>query len=460
MKKINTIFIVFCLIILLIPFAGMAVAPTNETTENKVLSEFPKLSEEGKLNVDFLNDLGEYFTEHFAFRPQMVSSNALIYGKLFGTSTTDQVLLGKNNWMYYTETLNDYTGQHLMTERALKNVVHNLALMQKYVESRGSEFLLVIAPNKNSIYDENMPYYYRKRTGKNNYERLMPLLDSAGIHYTDLFTAFGESDEVLYLERDSHWTNKGAVLVYNQIMENTDLDYETYEHIPCEVKKNYMGDLTEMLYPENSEPDENEYYQKEWLHSYNNEVTDNMDDWIETSSPKSDACLLMYRDSFGESMLPFLAEEFGNAYFSRLVPYNLLNVDGYQPDYTVIERTERRLSSFAEQAAVMQTSEVQIGSRKKADTETTLEITEDGGYYVISGRLDDVYQKENSEIYVKLGSRVLESFYISSETQDGIDDYGYMLYVSKDTVQAEDKTVEVLVSDGSQTVSVKTEKIK
>ena len=222
------IFITFCLIILLIPFAGMAVAPTNETTENKVLSEFPKLFEERKLNVDFLNDLGEYFTAHFAFRPQMVSSNALIYGKLFGTSTTDQVLIGKNNWMYYTETLNDYTGQHLMTERALKNVVHNLALMQKYVESRGSEFLLVIAPNKNSIYDENMPYYYRKRTGKNNYERLMPLLDSAGIHYTDLFTAFAESDEVLYLERDSHWTNKGAVLVYNQIMENTDLDYEKY----------------------------------------------------------------------------------------------------------------------------------------------------------------------------------------------------------------------------------------
>ncbi|MEY8433944.1 hypothetical protein AALC75_26255 [Lachnospiraceae bacterium 48-42] len=460
MKKINTIFIVFCLIILLIPFAGMAVAPTNETTENKVLSEFPKLSEERKLNVDFLNDLGEYFTDHFAFRPQMVSSNAQIYGKLFGTSTTDQVLIGKNNWMYYTETLNDYTGQHLMTERALKNVVHNLALMQKYVESRGSEFLLVIAPNKNSIYDENMPYYYRKRTGKNNYERLMPLLDSAGIHYTDLFTAFAESDEVLYLERDSHWTNKGAVLAYNQIMENTDLDYETYEHIPYEVKKDHMGDLTEMLYPENSEPDENEYYQKEWLHSYNNEVTDNMDDWIETSSPKSDACLLMYRDSFGESILPFLAEEFGNAYFSRLVPYNLLNVDGYQPDYTVIERTERRLSSFAEQAAVMQTSEVQIESQEKADTETTLNITEDGGYYVISGRLDDVYQKENSEIYVKLGSRVLESFYISSEMPDGIDDYGYMLYVSKDAVQAEDKTVEVLVSDGSQVVSVKTGKIK
>ena len=460
MKKINTIFIVFCLIILLIPFAGMAVAPTNETTENKVLSEFPKLSEERKLNVDFLNDLGEYFTDHFAFRPQMVSSNAQIYGKLFGTSTTDQVLIGKNNWMYYTETLNDYTGQHLMTERALKNVVHNLALMQKYVESRGSEFLLVIAPNKNSIYDENMPYYYRKRTGKNNYERLMPLLDSAGIHYTDLFTAFAESDEVLYLERDSHWTNIGAVLAYNQIMENTDLDYETYEHIPYEVKKDHMGDLTEMLYPENSEPDENEYYQKEWLHSYNNEVTDNMDDWIETSSPKSDACLLMYRDSFGESILPFLAEEFGNAYFSRLVPYNLLNVDGYQPDYTVIERTERRLSSFAEQAAVMQTSEVQIESQEKADTETTLNITEDGGYYVISGRLDDVYQKENSEIYVKLGSRVLESFYISSEMPDGIDDYGYMLYVSKDAVQAEDKTVEVLVSDGSQVVSVKTGKIK
>ena len=55
---------------------------------------------------------------------------------------------------------------------------------------------------------------------------------------------------------------------------------------------------------------------------------------------------------------------------------------------------------------------------------------------------------------------MLESFYISSEMPDGIDDYGYMLYVSKDAVQAEDKTVEVLVSDGSQVVSVKTGKIK
>ena len=64
-KKLNIVFIVFCLFILLIPFAGMAVAPANETTENKVLSEFPKLSEKGKPNVDFLNDLGEYFIEHF-----------------------------------------------------------------------------------------------------------------------------------------------------------------------------------------------------------------------------------------------------------------------------------------------------------------------------------------------------------------------------------------------------------
>lgn len=447
MKKVNMIFIAFCLTVLLIPSAGMIAAPTMETTENKVLSEIPKIKEDGKLNVEYLSRMGEYFTEHFAFRQQMVSANAAIYGRIFKTSVTDKVLLGQNGWMYYTETLDDYTARRLMTERALKNVVHNLKLMQEYIESRGSKFILVIAPNKNSLYSDNMPYNYQKRTEKNNYERLKPLFDSAGIHYVDLFSAFRESGEVLYFKKDTHWNNKGAVLAYNEIMKNMDLDYETYEHIPFEVKKDHMGDLTEMLYPLNSTLEENQYYHKEWLYSYHNEVTDHMDNWIETSSPKSDECLLMYRDSFGESMLPFFAEEFGTAYFSRLVPYNLMNIETCRPDYTVIERVERRLSSFAERAAVMPTPEVRDIPKGGVKADASVHVKTDGDYYVVSGLLKERPGDTNTKIYVKAGERIFEAFHISAETKEGINDYGYMLYLKKDMMPSEDTSIEVFISE-------------
>ena len=134
-KKGFIVFIVLCLIILLIPFAGMAVAPTMVTTENKKLSELPKIKDENGININYLGQLGDYFQDHFAFRQQMVSANASIYGKIFGASTTDQVLIGNNNWMYYTGTLDDYLVENVMTDRAIENAVHNIKLMQNYVET-------------------------------------------------------------------------------------------------------------------------------------------------------------------------------------------------------------------------------------------------------------------------------------------------------------------------------------
>lgn len=267
-KKGFIVFIVLCLIILLIPFVGMAVAPTMVTTENKELSELPKIEDENGINTNYLGELGDYFQDHFAFRQQMVSANAAIYGKIFGASTTDQVLIGSNNWMYYTGTLDDYLVENVMTDRAIENAVHNIKLMQNYVEGRDGQFILAIAPNKNSIYDENMPYYYKKGESENNYEKLKSRMIQEGIHFVDLHAAFQDTDEVLYLERDSHWTNKGAVLAYNLIMSQTALDYENYENVSYEIRKDHLGDLTEMLYPLNSELENNEYYQKEWSWSY------------------------------------------------------------------------------------------------------------------------------------------------------------------------------------------------
>lgn len=106
--------------------------------------------------------------------------------------------------MYFTGTLDDYLVEHQISERGLNNVIHNLKLIQNYAERNGSQFLLAIAPNKNSVYGENMPYYYVRGEGETNYDRLRKRMIQEDIHFVDLHKAFEESGEILYLERDSH----------------------------------------------------------------------------------------------------------------------------------------------------------------------------------------------------------------------------------------------------------------
>ena len=84
-----------------------------------------------------------------------------------------------------------------------------------------------------------------------------------------------------------------------------------------------------------------------------------MDSWIETENPNATGSILMYRDSFGESLLPFVAGEFEKGYFSRLVPYNLLQVEQYQPDVVVIEKVERNLDDFITDMPIVECPEVE-----------------------------------------------------------------------------------------------------
>ena len=46
----------------------------------------------------------------------------------------------------------------------------NVALMQETVESRGKRFVFSVAPNKNTLFPERMPYYELPGDGASNYE--------------------------------------------------------------------------------------------------------------------------------------------------------------------------------------------------------------------------------------------------------------------------------------------------
>jgi hypothetical protein len=316
-----------------------------------------------------------------------------------------------------------------------------------------------------------MPYYYNRGEGENTYSRLEKKIDEVGINYVNLYETFENADEVLYLKQDSHWNNKGAALAFKTIMDAVGLEHENYDDLAYDEIADHIGDLAEMVYPLNYELEENYYYKKDWSYSYVGEVETNMDNWIETTSPKSDKVLLMYRDSFGESLLPFFAEEFGRAYFSRLVPYNLNNITSYNPDYVIIERVERRISAFAESAAIMPVPEVKFTSGVSGYTDrvTWSELLEadetgdalnidigsvglktSGDYYRIDGIIRSNYMTDDSEIYVGFETAdgtvtYYDTFWISQSVDDEVDDNGFSAYFLKSDIPEGVLSLRILV---------------
>lgn len=453
MKKKYLIYIGLMLLILITPLAGMAVRPTNGTTENKELSRFPSLRGEEGWNRDYLSDLGTYFEEHFAFRQELVSANSELRSKLVKTSSEKKVVLGQNGWLYYSGTTGDYQGTRLLSERSLFNTAHNLAMMQGMTEALGSGFYYTISPNKNTLYGENMPYYYQK--GKDsNLNSLIPYLEEEGVHYIDVKGAFEKEKEVLYLKRDSHWNNKGAVLAYNTMLDTLGKEHEDYLNIPYTKERNYLGDLNTMLYPLTARPEVNYEYQREQKYHILSEVKDVEADWIEAENPEKTGSVLMFRDSFGNTLFPLFANEFNKTYFSKLTPYNMADIVKYKPDYVIVERVERRISSIIEQPPIMQGPTVKIGTPEQVKTNTSIRTRKNGPYLMIEGIIDPQYIETRSRVFIVVHpsgeqeKNAYEAFGIQIQEEDGqVNDGGYQLYLKEKNMPSDtDYDIEVIVS--------------
>lgn len=439
MKKTFKIgFLVLFLLICMIPSLGLVVTGISdglsESGEETVFPSLKNVDEEGESwNLDFLSDLGDWFEQKFAFREELVSAYGLVTGKVFGTSSQEQVIVGTDGWLYFTDTLSDYQGTDLMTERQLFDAAHTLAMIQTYAEQNGIDFIFTIAPNKASLYDEHMPYYYSSFcSDENNLSHFLPWLESEGVNYVDLYAVFEEQDEVLYHARDSHWNNKGAALAADTLLTALGQEHVSYENADYEIRTDYIGDLDEMIYPSAETPEEEIYYDPEPQFTYVSEVESNYDRRIYTLSD-AEGSLLMYRDSFGNALLPFMAENYGSACFTRDQPYQL-NSDLASGEFTalVIESAERFIPNLATNAPSLAYG--YVADESADDLDYTADITnlvaaEAGAYTKITGTLEEGSYEVDSRIYIRISgdiySLTFEAFPFSLE--DGAE--GFVLYV-------------------------------
>ena len=465
MKKGKLIYCILFFAICLCPSLGMLVTKQETSSENRQLSEFPSpKTEEGKINVEWLSQAGDYFQEHFAFRNELVTGNALLHGRLLETSTADGVIQGKNGWLYYKDSLNDYLGQDLLSDRSLFNIAHMLSMTQQALEEKGVNFLFTIAPNKNSLYGDNMPYYDKlKVSDQTNRENLEDWLKTEKVAYADLYQALMEENEVLYHARDSHWNNKGAALAADVLMDALGKDHDSYEGESYTVRRDYTGDLDTMLYPLASTADDEIYYDKETTYATVEEIQSNFDPRITTVNPVKEGSLVMYRDSFGNALLPYMADAYANAYFSRGIPYQLMDVETHSADTVIIERAERFLPEMSQFPPVLTAKEISLTEDQElqgSDGAVDVKIKPQGMTAQLSGRIKEGLLDTDSRIYLKVNGSVYEAFPMDVKVEENLDDNGFCLYLPSELVAADGNDVEILIEKDNKIYNIYQNNIK
>ena len=385
---------------------GILFAGPSEAGANEVLSKAPQLKDkDGKLNDYVLSDIAKWVNDHFFGRQELISAHNKTVSTAFGVSAADDVIFGSNGWLYYASTLSDYTGVDALSRQEIRMAARNLALMQEYCQSQGREFAFMLAPNKNSLYPDDMPDYGVCNTSANA-KLLMAELDALGVNYIDLFSAFGQQEEVLYFAHDSHWNSKGAALGADCINAafGVESDYFSADFSQTEA---HQGDLYEMLYPALTDKEANPVYGGSLEFSFASKATKPDSITLLTESEQSGS-LLCYRDSFGNLLFPYLADSYGACRFSRSVSYDLTQ----EGESVLIELVERNLSYLYTYLPVMPAPQREISALPESSGTAALQnksVKSPEGMFQVTGTLP-AQADADAPIYVICNGVAYEAF--------------------------------------------------
>jgi hypothetical protein len=359
--------IVFCLIITL-PGAKMLVTPpaTKSLTEKRTLAPLPPLRQ----LLPFprggrRQELKAFVNDHFGFRSELVALRAdlLVYG--FNVSPVPRVVLGRDYWLYVggegrASELPSSCEEQPFNDDELVRIRRAICKRRDWARDRGAHFLLVVPPNKATIYPENLPPEWTgvvRRTGLD--QVLDDLRTHSDIAFLDFRPSLREEKQLrpVYYRTDSHWNRVGAAIVSREIATRLrawfpdipDLSLGNYQ---MESRPGFLGDLSLMLglipplTEEEVEVVPNRSFRATRVTSlfepprYHAQGRDGV---ITTSCP--DLRLpsgLILRDSFFEDVVPLLSECFRTCTYvwSNQIPES---ADGMRPDVVVFEIAERAI---------------------------------------------------------------------------------------------------------------------
>jgi hypothetical protein len=345
-----------------LPLLGAAVGIKSENLEKRTLAAKPDLITENKPNWKYTEQFDSWYTDNFIFRPQLIAGWHDLNQNLFNISGSERVIAGKNNWLFFADTLDDYLRQNRLTDLEMARLSNIIRLQDEWLARRGIDYIFTIAPNKNSIYPEYMPENYKPAEAPDITElmRQQPESDAwLDLHIPLRETAqSGQQAEYIYHFTDSHWNNAGALtaaqIILTRASDNLpELPTENLPGSAFEIRQDWQGDLAVMLDPSSPQTENQYYYSTNSTYRFKRPVRSMEDILIETTSNQGEYNLLMFRDSFANALIDMLSPVFKEAIYSRALPHDYSLIEKADIDLVILEIVERNLKLLLEYAPVM-----------------------------------------------------------------------------------------------------------
>jgi hypothetical protein len=277
-----------------------------------------------------------------------------------GDHVFSQVLIGKDGWMEYTgdSNLDDFQNASNFSPEALQGAAQTIESCYQYAQEHNITFLMVVAPNKASIYPDKLPEQIQILSSLSRLDQLNNYLRAHNIpEILDLRPALREARQQhdVYYKTNTHWNGNGAYVAYEVIINALSQKHLSLKPYSAkffrfrEVPRDMPHDLVRMI-------------QANFIVEPNLISTRNVDDivhkvnfsdlsnyheisWIPNSDLPS---LLIFHDSFGNLELNnMLALNFRKAFYiyrgASAIFLNKKTIEQFAPNILIYEVVERNL---------------------------------------------------------------------------------------------------------------------
>jgi alginate O-acetyltransferase complex protein AlgJ len=280
---------------------------------------------------------------------------------LFRERVFDKTLIGKERWLIYTDegSIDDYQHINAFSEADLMRLQEDLDTLNETLRQKGIKFLVVIPPNKNTIYPEYVPEEIPVANAPSRYDQLTKYMRQHGkTQILDLRPALLEARKtrVVYFSKDTHWNDYGAVVAYQQIILALQADFSVLQPHPLSdfqqtTRAGVALDLAENVAAPDLATDDivlsplyasNTTYYQEKHGGRRLTIGTNPN----TALPK----IVIYHDSFFNRLIPLVGDHFQKSVFIPLNSppeiWNFSWIDSENPDIVILEFTERYIDQI------------------------------------------------------------------------------------------------------------------
>lgn len=213
-----------CLPLVKADFRGGGCSPA----ENRYLSEFPEIFDDSQeFRGDVLKDEFEEWINDNAFgREFFYTVNTKLNLKLFNLHNTDEILYGKDRWIYLMVDHNIERIQNADSLQGEKRILleNNINKISKIIQERvGCYFQVNVFPCKSDIYPEYLPSVLKKVSQESSLDMYTDLSRKTAADINVLYDTMIEHKQdgplIYYKATDTnHWNHLGAYYGYLEIM--------------------------------------------------------------------------------------------------------------------------------------------------------------------------------------------------------------------------------------------------